>query len=97
MKFWKYLMNFKFSTLIKIAETAQTIKDSELEVETKYDLIFSENISRKFFAECKKLGINFEYYDPDTSYEEDIIAFVNAVSAKAQELSKLENKTKLSI
>ena len=40
-----------------------------------YDMIFSEHISRKIL-------IDLDYYDPDTSYEEDVTAFVNAFNDK---------------
>lgn len=41
--------------------------------EVKYDKIFSDKISKKVFS---KISLN--YYDPDTTYEEDVTAFVNA-------------------
>jgi hypothetical protein len=51
----------------------QTIEifESDLPWDTKYDLIFSENISVEVFNLIK-----LDYYDPDTSYEEDVTAFV---------------------
>lgn len=54
----------------KIYERAKRIITSDLEWEEKYDMIFSEEISRKF---------SLDYYDPDTSYEEDVMAFMNAL------------------
>lgn len=54
----------------KIYERAKRIIASDLEWEEKYDMIFSEEISRKF---------SLDYYDPDTSYEEDVMAFMNAL------------------
>jgi len=39
--------------------------------EEKYDFIFSEQIS-------KKVNHLFDYYDPDTSYEADVKAFMRA-------------------
>lgn len=64
---------------IKIYERAKRIIASDLEWEEKYDMIFSEEISRKF-----SLG----YYDPYTSCEEDIMAFMNALDEymKKQEI-----------
>jgi hypothetical protein len=43
--------------------------------EDKYDVVFSDMISRKIH----KLLPDFEYYDPDASYEEDYMAFINAL------------------
>lgn len=54
----------------KIYERAIKIMDSDLEWEKKYDMIFSEEISRKF---------QLNYYDPDTSYREDVMAFMYAL------------------
>ncbi len=38
----------------------------------------------------KELNIRFDYYDPDTSYEEDALAFSNALNEKVEELKKVE-------
>ena len=39
-----------------------------------YDKIFSEKISQQIFEEFP----DFHYSDPDTSYQEDVCAFVDA-------------------
>lgn len=54
------------------------IADPGLSWEQKYDLIFSDAVSRRLFDFCKKHGLTFEYYDPDTTYEDDVMAFVHA-------------------
>jgi ATP:corrinoid adenosyltransferase len=52
----------------RIYDKAKKIYEAkDLEAEEKYDMIFSDEISRK---------VNFDYYDPDTSYEEDVAAFM---------------------
>jgi len=61
----------KLSTLNKKAN--EIYNDDFLTWDEKYNLIFSDKISRKVF----KL-INLNYYDPDTSYQEDVTAFINA-------------------
>lgn len=63
-----------FKEIIEINNKAQQIIHSEIEWEEKYSLIFSENISRKVFN-----TINLDYYDPDTSYQEDVFAFTSAL------------------
>jgi len=51
-----------------IYDKAKKIYEAEdLDDEEKYDMIFSDEISRK---------VSFDYYDPDTSYEEDVAAFM---------------------
>lgn len=53
------------------------IFESDMLWETKYDLIFSENLSGEVFR-----LIRMDYYDPDTSYEEDVTAFIQAFKDK---------------
>jgi hypothetical protein len=68
----------KSAKLRSLVAQANEIFDSEsLSWEAKYDLIFSKDISRKVFD-----LIDLRYYDPDTSYEEDVKAFVNALNEK---------------
>lgn len=70
---------------IKLTNLAQKIMNSEADWETKYDLIFSDMIIRK----VDKTGINIAWYDPDTTYEADVRAYVDALVEKATELSKI--------
>lgn len=68
------------TTLEKLNELyneAIQIFESDLPWDTKYDLIFSEHISRKVYD-----MIHLDYYDPDTSYEEDVTAFIQAFKDK---------------
>jgi len=55
-------------------------ESKELDWSEKYDLIFSDKISKKVY---------FEYYDPDTSYEEDVTAFMNAFKKYIVERNRL--------
>ena len=60
--------------LEKLNKKANDIyNDTLLSWEEKYDLIFSNEISKKVFS-----LIHLGYYDPDTSYQEDVRAFINA-------------------
>ena len=54
---------------LRIYELADYVYKSELSDEKKYDYIFSDNISKK---------IKLDYCDPDTSYGEDVKAFMEA-------------------
>ena len=67
----------------EIYERAKRIIAADLEWRKKYDMIFSEEVSRKF---------SLSYYDPDTSYEEDVMAFMRALDEHMREqevISKL--------
>ena len=52
---------------------AEGIIESDMSWEAKYDLIFSPDI----YQNVRKLARGFDYYDPDTTYEEDVMAFFN--------------------
>ena len=70
---------------MQLAEQAFAIADSEATAETKYDLIFSEDISGAI------RGItHFDCYDPDTSYEEDVAAYITALHKRYDDLKKVE-------
>jgi|GEM_PF-4189928 len=52
--------------------------------ETKFEIGFK--MSKQVHACLDTLGLSLEYYDPDTTYEEDFKAYVNAFDKKVQEL-----------
>jgi hypothetical protein len=60
-------MTNTFTELQKVYKDAKEIFESSISWEAKYDLIFSDNISKK---------VSFCWYDPDTSYEEDVTYFM---------------------
>jgi hypothetical protein len=67
------------------------VEADDLTWDEKYDLIFCDELSGKCFDIAKKLDNKIEYYDPDTTYEEDVMAFVEAIRAydtKYQRLSR---------
>lgn len=71
---------FKF---LKLAVNALDIwNNDQLSDEEKYDRIFSEEISKKMF----KSGFMINYYDPDTTYYEDVLAFIDAVNDSCDKL-----------
>lgn len=78
-------MNSVLEKLKKIRAKCERIVDSNLEWDEKYDLIFSEDISLTVFDLIK-----LDYYDPDTSYEEDVQAFVQALKDKVSRLDMID-------
>ena len=44
-----------------------------------FDQVFCDDISMRAFDMCRKAGSPLDYYDPDTSYEEDVLAFAQAL------------------
>lgn len=82
----------KYKELLNLNSKIQRLMNEDEKVinwELKYDLIFSEKFSRKVFSLIKELGTSLEYYDPDSSYEEDLRAFSEALSSKLVELEKI--------
>lgn len=61
-------MTLTFEELRRIYKEAREIYESSISWRAKYDLIFSDRISQR---------VSFEWYDPDTSYEEDVTSFMN--------------------
>jgi hypothetical protein len=49
--------------------------------EEKYGQIFSEDVSKKVFE-----LIHLDYYDPDTDYDEDVKAFMDAFNERMKEI-----------
>lgn len=61
----------------------QVINMNNVSWEAKYDFVFSEIMSKTVF----KIAPDFDYYDPDTSYEEDTTAFVSALEKYINEIA----------
>lgn len=79
------------STLAGLLDRAKRIRASSAQAEEQYDLIFSEHLSRTVFRLFRELGTELDYYDPDTSYEEDMDAFINAFQDKMDRLGNLKD------
>lgn len=54
---------------------------------TAYGLVFSKTCSRRAQELFKELNIDFDYYDPDTSYEEDVEAFALALNNSCEQIA----------
>jgi hypothetical protein len=74
----------KIVRYLKLADQVFLIADSAASAELKYELIFSEDLSQA-------LGQIFPlvYCDPDTSYEEDVAAYVSALRDKCDDLRQI--------
>lgn len=72
--------------LKKIEDVAVRIMSSDIGEKVMFGMIFSEKISQRVHSLFKQVPISFDYYDPDSSYEEDCRAFVYALSDHIQKL-----------
>lgn len=73
---------------LNIAKEVIIIYESDIDSRDKYNLIFSDHISGKL----DKLGMELDYTDPDSSYEEDVWAFTEAVIKKVEQLEPICNE-----
>ena len=69
---------------VAICDEANAILNSDASWETKFDLIFSDNISI-VLQTIHLVG----WCDPNTSYEEDVKAFMAAVNRKCTEFRSI--------
>lgn len=69
-----------------LIKRAEAIYNSDADWKIKYELIFNLNIWQKIRWE---LGVNFEWYDPDTTYQEDITAYFYALMEFREKLANL--------
>ena len=63
--------------LIDLIDEADTIFQSSMTWGDKYVQIFNLNI----ISQLRELHYSFDYYDPDTSYEDDTIAYHQSLMA----------------
>jgi hypothetical protein len=71
-------------SFIQTAAAAKKIMESDVDWETKYGLIFGD-----ISMSIRQLKIILNYYDPDTSYEDDVRAYYCAIEEKADEFRKI--------
>lgn len=57
--------------------------------ETTYSLVFNKNMSGKIKDCFNELNVDLDYYDPDTTYKEDVLAYYNAVKEQIETLTEL--------
>lgn len=79
-----------YRQLVVLLDRAEQIRASAATDEEQYDLIFCESLSRKVFKLFNELGSSLDYYDPDTTYEEDMDAFINAFREKMERFESLK-------
>lgn len=61
-----------------VVELREVLEDEGLDWEVKFDLVFGTH-QKNIKALLSEAGKNLDYYDPDTTYEEDSRAYVTAL------------------
>jgi hypothetical protein len=69
----------KAKLFVEHVDEMTTVFNSEADIEVKYELVL------KLAKELRDMGMKVEYYDPDTSYEEDTWACYNAYKAQSEQ------------
>lgn len=77
------LSDKKMAKLKKLNLIVNNIMEASFSWDEKFDLIFSDKVSGK----VSKI-YHFSYYDPDTSYEEDVRAYVDAFNEEYKRLTR---------
>ena len=72
------------SELVKVVEEIEKIYESNLTGKRKYDMVFGL-CAEKLWGNLP----GFSYYDPDTTYQEDVEAVVKALREYVQERQEL--------
>jgi hypothetical protein len=65
----------KIKQVSKLIDEAEVIFNSTATWEVKYSLIFAMEI----WKQINEAGYDFDWYDPDTSYEEDVTYYFHAL------------------
>lgn len=95
-------INNKVQDCIKKALAQQSMDDETIknggyvyEAEKLWDvtfhLVFNDHISHRARQLFDELNITFEWYDPDTSYQEDVMAYADALNEKVSIINTLVN------
>lgn len=80
-----------FAALLETVHIMRSIYNSDsLDWSSKFDRIFNKHVSKKLYQ-----MLDLDYYDPDTSHEEDVKAFVQAVEERLQHLSVVDYTDKV--
>ena len=73
--------------LIEEIDELIRIYETDIDWESKYDLIFYTH-KETIHPLCNDIGMNFDWYDPDTSYEEDVRSYMEALKEFQTKLKK---------
>lgn len=65
--------------------------DPNLGWDEKFDAIFSDSVSGAIRKGREHYGVALEYYDPDTTYQEDVTAYYNAAMEIRERLLEFES------
>ncbi len=70
---------------IKYSDVIQDVIQRNIAWKAKYNIVFSENM----WSMIEGVDIDVHWFDPDTSYKEDVMSYAGAVKAIADELKEV--------
>ncbi len=77
-----------FELLISAIEESERYFNANVDWETRFDVIFGRH-GTAIRPLVEELPISFKWFDPDTTYEEDVRAYMYELSALKEKLQKL--------
>ena len=89
------MLTARLSFLDDLIEEAYTVYNSEVSWERKYRLIFSEAVSGQIIKALCSLNLVLVWYDPDTSYQKDVVAYIEALEELERDIGKLYENTNI--
>lgn len=73
-----------------ITKMRRIVADDVLSWDDKFDIVFSDAVSGAMSQFMKDHGLDWTYCDPDTSYEEDVMAYVSFVLEHEDRIVRIE-------
>lgn len=89
-----YVQNIVSNALALDSEKKQDFERGA-DWDSVFGLVFNPETSTAAFTLLESINNPLNYYDPDTSYEEDVIAFANALKEKVASLQNLTRKKRM--
>jgi hypothetical protein len=81
--------------LLELINRAETIYNSKAGPEFKFNTIFNLH-TKDISPEMKRLGIEFRWCTPDTTYEEDTAAFMSALQEIKKDVEAVVEQSRVS-
>lgn len=79
-------LNNRLQSLVADTLTADATTGHRDPWEATYEVVFSSEVSKRVYVALSDMGQRLDYYDPDSSYEDDVLAFASAVQSKISDL-----------
>ena len=90
------MLKARLDFLDDLIEEAYMVYNSEVSWERKYRLVFSEAVSGQITKALSSLNLVLVWCDPDTSYQDDVTAYIDALEELERDIGKLYEDVSIS-